>query len=182
LVLWIGRRWDKQTAYTASITSWLLVMLSILFVPRGAKLLAITLAVLTGPGIAAAHALPRAMSADTLDVDQIQSGLRQEGIYAGIEVFARKISTKIVLAGIGPVLAWSGYVKNASTQSPQALLAIRLMLGLVPSLILMVAVALALKYPLNRKLHRQVQLQLSERGLLSKPLTDQKDNYKGGSE
>ena len=168
LILALGRYWEKRTAYMASITSWLMVMLGILLVPQGAKPMAYVIAILVGPGIAAAHALPRAMSADTLDVDQIQSGLRQEGIYAGIEVFARKISTKVVLATVGPILALSGYVRNAATQSPSALLAIRLLIAVVPAVILFMGVILAWKYPLNRETHREVQLQLENRGLLSR--------------
>jgi len=166
LVLWMGRRWEKKTAYIISIASWLAVMLSILLVPQGAKPLAYLVAILVGPGIAAAHALPRAMSADTLDVDQLQSGLRQEGVYAGLEVFARKISVKVILATVGPILAWSGYVQNATTQSPRALLAIRLLIAVVPSIILIMAIILAWKYPLSRKKHRDVQDQLRSRNLL----------------
>lgn len=166
LVLWMGRRWEKKTAYMVSIASWLLVMLSILLVPQGAKPLAYLVAILVGPGIAAAHALPRAMSADTLDVDQLQSGLRQEGVYAGIEVFARKISVKVILATVGPILAWSGYVQNATTQSPTTLLAIRLLIAVVPSIILIMAIILAWKYPLSRKKHQDVQDQLRSRNLL----------------
>jgi len=174
LVLWMGRHWEKRIAYLISITSWFLVMLSILLVPQGAKLLAYMVAILTGPGIAAAHALPRAMSADTLDVDQIKSGRRQEGIYSGIEVFARKISTKVVLAGVGPILALSGYVEGADTQSQGALLAIRLLLAVVPAAILLVAIVVAWKYPLNRKIHRDLQLKLKELGLLQS--VDSSDN------
>jgi len=176
LVLWMGRRWEKRTAYVVFITSWLVVMLSILLVPQGARLLAYLIAILAGPGIAAAHALPRAMSADTLDVDQIQSGRRQEGIYAGIEVFARKISTKVVLAGVGPVLAWSGYVQNAAEQTTQALWAIRLLLAVVPAVILLMAVVLAGKYPLGRQQHREVQVQLGKQGLLGEQSFDNVDN------
>lgn len=176
LVLWMGRRWEKRTAYIVSIASWLVVMLSILLVPQGATLLAYLIAVLTGPGIAAAHALPRAMSADTLDVDQIKSGRRQEGIYAGFEVFARKISTKVVLAGVGPILAFSGYVKNAQTQPYEALLAIRLLLAVVPAVILFLAVVLAWKYPLSRQAHRDVQVQLEERGLIARESPGKSDN------
>ena len=176
LLLWMGRHWEKRIAYVVSISSWLLVMLSILLVPQGAKLLAYLVAILAGPGIAAAHALPRAMSADTLDVDQMQSGRRQEGIYAGIEVFARKISMKVVLAGVGPVLAWSGYIKNASSQPASALLAIRLLIAVVPSVFLLMAVILAWKYPLNRQQHRDIQIQLGKRGLIGNQIFDNADS------
>ena len=169
LVLWIGRKWDKRTAYVAAIASWLMVMLSILLVPQEARILAYLVAVLAGPGIAAAHAIPRAISADTLDFDQLNSGLRQEGIYAGFEVFARKISVKVVLAAVGPVLGWSGYVQSAAVQPPTALWAIRLLVSVAPSVILALALILAWKYPLSREGHMEIQEQLRKRKLLSYP-------------
>jgi GPH family glycoside/pentoside/hexuronide:cation symporter len=109
-------------------------------------------------------------------VDQIKSGRRQEGIYAGFEVFARKISTKVVLAGVGPILAFSGYVKNAQAQPYEALLAIRLLLAVVPAVILFLAVVLAWKYPLSRQAHRDVQVQLEERGLIARESPGKSDN------
>jgi GPH family glycoside/pentoside/hexuronide:cation symporter len=103
------------------------------------------------------------MSADTLDVDELHSGKRQEGVYAGFEVFVRKLSTKLVLAGIGPVLAWAGYVKRAESQTPQTLMTIRLLIALVPAIILVGAIVVAWRYPLTRARHRDVQAQLARR-------------------
>jgi GPH family glycoside/pentoside/hexuronide:cation symporter len=163
LVLWMTRRWEKKTAFIAATASWALVMLGLLLVPQGAKHLVYPIAVLVGPGVAAAHALPTAMSADTLDVDELQSGQRQEGIYAGFEVFIRKLSTKLVLAAIGPILAWTGYVQDAGSQAPETLTAIRLMIAVVPAVILFGAVAVAWRYPLTRDRHREIQVELATR-------------------
>lgn len=163
LILWMARRWEKKVSFMVAIGSWAAVMTSILFVPQGAVTLAYVIAVLVGPGVAAAHVLPTAMGADTLDVDELNSHKRQEGIYSGFEVFVRKLATKLVLAGIGPVLAWSGYVENAPQQSPQTLLAIRIMIGIVPTVILLGGVIVAWKYPLTRARHKEIQAELANR-------------------
>jgi GPH family glycoside/pentoside/hexuronide:cation symporter len=163
LIVWMTRRWEKKTAFIIAIGSWALVMLGLLFVPQGARHLVYAIAVLVGPGVAAAHALPTAMSADTLDVDELNSGKRQEGVYAGFEVFIRKLSTKLVLAGIGPVLAWTGYVERAEFQTRQTLTAIRLLIALVPAVILVGAIVVAWRYPLTRARHRDIQAQLDRR-------------------
>jgi GPH family glycoside/pentoside/hexuronide:cation symporter len=163
LIVWMTRRWEKKTAFIVAIGSWAVVMLGLLFVPQGARGLVYPIAVLVGPGVAAAHALPTAMSADTLDVDELNSGRRQEGVYAGFEVFIRKLSTKLVLAGIGPVLAWTGYVERAARQTPQTLTAIRLLIAVVPTVILLGAVVVASRYPLTRERHRRIQGQLARR-------------------
>jgi len=163
LIVWMTRRWEKKTAFMIAIGSWAVVMLSLLLVPQGARHLVYPIAVLVGPGIAAAHALPTAMSADTLDVDELNSGKRQEGVYAGFEVFIRKLSTKLVLAGIGPVLAWAGYVQGAARQTPQTLMAMRLLIAVVPTIILLGAIAVAWRYPLTRERHRAIQKKLADR-------------------
>ena len=163
LVLWMARRWEKRTAFIVSIASWAIVMIGLLFVPPGAEVLAYAIAVLVGPGVAAAHVLPTAMSADSLEVDELNSGKRQEGIYAGFEVFIRKLSTKIVLAGLGPVLAWTGYVENAPQQATATLTAIRVMIAIVPAFILAGAIVIAWVYPLTRTRHQEIQAQLARR-------------------
>jgi len=163
LVSWMARRWEKKTAFIVSIASWAVVMMGTLLVPQGAKSLAYLVAFLVGPGVAAAHVLPSTMSADALDVDELTSGKRQEGIYAGFEVFVRKLSTKLVLAGLGPVLAWSGYVEGAAQQPPRTLLAIRILIGVVPTVILTCAILIAWAYPLTRTKHQEIQAVLAQR-------------------
>ena len=103
------------------------------------------------------------MSADALEVDELASGKRQEGVYSGFEVFIRKLSTKLVLAGFGPVLAWSGYIENAVQQTPQALKAIRFMIAVVPAVILAGAIVIAWAYPLTRARHQEIQAELARR-------------------
>lgn len=163
LVLWMARRWEKKVSFMIAMASWAIVMLGVLLIPQGVKPLAYLVAVLVGPGIAAAHVLPTAMGADTLDVDELNSHKRQEGIYSGFEVFVRKLATKLVLAGIGPILAWSGYVENATQQPSQALTAIRVIIGVVPTVILLAGILVAWKYPLTRTRHQEIQVELERR-------------------
>lgn len=163
VVSWMSRRWEKKTAFIISTASWALVMAGLLFLPPGAKSLGYLAAVLVGLGVSAAHVLPTAMSADVLELDELASGSRQEGIYAGFAVFIRKLSTKLVLAAIGPVLAWSGYVENAPQQTPQALMAIRILIAVLPAIILIAAIAVAWAYPLTRARHQEVQAALTQR-------------------
>jgi GPH family glycoside/pentoside/hexuronide:cation symporter len=163
LVLWMSRRWEKKVAFIVAITSWAIVMLGTLFVPQGARALAYLVAFLVGPGVAAAHVLPTAMAADALEVDELASGKRQEGVYAGFEVFVRKLSTKLVLAGFGPILAWAGYAENAAQQNPRTLTTIRLLIAVLPAIILFGATVVAWAYPLTRTRHQEIQAELARR-------------------
>jgi GPH family glycoside/pentoside/hexuronide:cation symporter len=163
LVLWLSQRTEKKTAFIIATASWAALMLTILFVPEGATTLAFVIAALAGLGVSSAHLLPNAMGTDVLEVDELMSGKRQEGIYAGFSVFVRKLSTGLVLALIGLILAWSGYQEAAPTQPPQAMNAIRLLIAALPALLLVAACIVAWFYPLTRERHAEISRQLAQR-------------------
>ncbi|UCC62930.1 MAG: MFS transporter [Anaerolineae bacterium] len=163
LVLLLSQRLEKKTAFIIATASWAVIMLSILLVPKDAVAVAYVIAALTGFGVSSAHLLPTAMSPDVLEVDELMSGKRQEGIYAGFNVFVRKLSTALVLSLVGPVLAWSGYKEGAAVQAPAALTAIRLLIALVPTLLLVTACVVAWFYPLTRQRHAEILDELARR-------------------
>jgi GPH family glycoside/pentoside/hexuronide:cation symporter len=163
LVLWLSRRSEKKTAFIVATASWAAIMLVILLVPEGAVTPTYVIAALTGFGVSSAHLLPNAMSTDVLEVDELASGKRQEGIYAGFSVFARKLSTALVLALVGPVLSWSGYVEGADVQALAVLTAIRVLIALVPAILLVLACIVAWNYPLTRQRHAEISHELARR-------------------
>jgi GPH family glycoside/pentoside/hexuronide:cation symporter len=163
LVFWLSRRLEKKTAFIIATASWAVIMLGILLVPAGAVTPAYVIAALTGFGVSSAHLLPTAMSTDVLEVDELMSGKRQEGIYAGFSVFIRKLSTALVLALVGLVLSWSGYVEGAEAQTSSALTALRLLIALVPTLLLVTACVIAWFYPLTRQRHAEISRELARR-------------------
>jgi GPH family glycoside/pentoside/hexuronide:cation symporter len=163
LVLWLSRRTEKKTAFIIATASWAVIMLAIMLVPRDTVMLAYLVAALTGFGVASAHLLPNAMGTDVLEVDELMSGKRQEGIYAGFSVFVRKLSTALVLALVGPILSWSGYVEGADVQTENTLTAIRVLISIVPALLLVIGCVTAWFYPLTRQRHAEISQQLALR-------------------
>jgi GPH family glycoside/pentoside/hexuronide:cation symporter len=171
LVLWLAKRLEKKTAFIIATASWVAVQFSILLIPQGAEMLAYAVALAAGLGVSSAHVLPNAMSPDVLEVDELMSGGRQEGIYAGFNVFIRKLSTGLVLSIIGPALAWSGYVEGAVQQNPRALATIRLLIVILPVMLLAASILVAWSYPITRQRHAEVQAELADRrkGLSARP-------------
>jgi GPH family glycoside/pentoside/hexuronide:cation symporter len=157
LVLWLAQRLEKKTAFILATAFWIVVQLGILLVPRGAQLAAYLVAFAAGFGVSSAHVLPNAMMPDVLEVDELASGRRQEGVYAGFSVFVRKLSTGLVLSVLGPSVAWSGYVEGATEQSAKALTTIWLLIALLPALLLAAATVVARAYPITRERHAEVQ-------------------------
>ncbi|MFN2271676.1 MAG: MFS transporter [Anaerolineae bacterium] len=168
VVLWLARRLEKKTAYIIAAATWVVVMLTILVIPQGAKVLAFILAPLTGFGVAAAHLLPSAMMPDVLEVDELMSGRRQEGVYMGLAVFVSKLAHTVVLALIPAVLRWSGYIQPTSqnltpSQPAAALNALRLLLAILPVLLLVASIVVTWFYPLTRQRHAEIRRELEVR-------------------
>jgi len=161
----LSRRMEKKWAYVIGMSFWVLVQMVIFLIPRGAVSVTYPLAVLAGLGVSAAHVMPSSMRADVIEVDELSSGARQEGIYMSVSVFLRKLATSLALAGIGTALDRAGYVPGGP-QPESALLAIRVFMGPVPALLLLSAIVLASFYPITREKHRALleELRLRREG------------------
>jgi GPH family glycoside/pentoside/hexuronide:cation symporter len=103
------------------------------------------------------------MLPDILEVDELMSGKRQEGVYSGVNVFVRKLSTGIVLGLIGPLMAWSGYQEGADVQPDSAITTIRLLISLAPAALLVMACVVAWFYPMTRERHTAIRAELDRR-------------------
>src|SRR5208337_3770440 len=98
---------------------------------------------------------PYAMVPDTIEVDAIHSGKRNEGAFYGIWLFTSKIGQALAWLATGLVLALGHYVAN-SAQAGTAKLAIRFLVGPLPALFLFGALALIQFYPLDEKTYASI--------------------------
>lgn len=93
------------------------------------------------------------MLTDTMNYDRARYGLRREGLFAGIYVMVEKFTAAAGTALFGAVIGAMGYVATqgaAQAQSPQALLAIRACVSLLPAAIMLVAIAILSGYRLTQ--------------------------------
>ena len=159
----LSQRIEKKWAFVWGMSTWAVIQMIIFFIPQGAVTAAFILAFLAGLGVSTAHVMPSSMRPDVLEVDELASGRRQEGIYSGVAVFIRKLSTSLALLVIGVALDWAGYVPEG-VQPESALRAIRIIMGPVPALLLVAAIAIACFYPITREKHRAIREELARRG------------------
>jgi len=168
LVLALIRRTDKRTAYLISIGFMVAVLLVGAFLPPGAQNALLVGAVLAGMGFAAMSIIPWAIVADVIDVDELQTGERREGLYTGYLVFLRKFATGILVFGVGQLLAASGYVSSTTgslfiDQPEAALQAMRSLVTVLPAIALALSLALAWRFPLDRESHEALRRELEAR-------------------
>jgi GPH family glycoside/pentoside/hexuronide:cation symporter len=160
--VWLATRRGKQQTYIVGAVWLIVIVLSLTFLPPNAQMVVFALAVLAGFGVAIVQVTPWSMVPDVMEVDELATGQRREATHYGILTFAQKGGTALALALMQAVLALTGYVAGAQ-QTPGVLLAIRLMMGPVPALLLAVSAVLALRYPLTRERYAEVRAQLAIR-------------------
>jgi GPH family glycoside/pentoside/hexuronide:cation symporter len=147
LVSWLAGRFEKHGAYAITIASLAAVLVALTLLPAGHGTLTVFVALLTGPGVAAAHVLPWAMLPDVVDADRARTGLHRDGAFYGVMTFIEKIVTAIVLGALGLFLDLAGYVEGATAQPDSARVAILMAMGPLPAVALICAAFLAWKRP-----------------------------------
>jgi GPH family glycoside/pentoside/hexuronide:cation symporter len=108
------------------------------------------------------------MEPDVLEVDELMSGRRQEGAYAGVTVFVDKLARALVLALLPTALHWSGYVQPTAndplpSQPASALLVLRLLMSVLPALLLAASMLVARRYPITRQRYAEIRRELAAR-------------------
>ncbi len=160
--------YGKRRTYIASMGFLAVMLLIISQVPPGGQNLILIAAVFAGLGYGAANAIPWAIVADVIEVDELKTGKRREGVFYGYLVFFRKLAAGLATFGVGQVLSATGYISSTQgsvfvDQPESALLAMRFFVGVVPAIMLFLAILAAWRYPLDREMFNDIQRQLEVR-------------------
>lgn len=160
----ISRRFGKQEAFYIGIGTWIIAQVAIFFVQPGQTAVLYLLCIVISFGVATAYVVPWAMLPDVIELDQLQTGQRREGIFYAFMTLLQKVGLAGGLFLVGVALELSGFVSDAPQQTESALLAIRLFIGPMPMILLILAVILARFYPINRQMHEEILVRLAEKG------------------
>lgn len=161
---WISKKFNKRQAYIYGIAFWAVVQILLITVNAGTSFVYLMfLCVLAGIGVGAAHVLPWAMIPDAIEVDELETGERHEGIFYSLVTLMGKVANSIAVPLSLAVLDFSGYIPNALNQPQSTLTGIRMVVGPIPALLLLGGIIFAIFYPLSREEHHQVVNKLENR-------------------
>lgn len=162
--VWASLKTDKRKAYIYGMIFLSAVMMALIFIdPSLGFTYVISLAALAGIGVSAVHVLTWAMIPDAMEVDELQNGARHEGMFYALVSLMKKVAVSIALPVTLLVLDWSGFMSNAPQQTESAVWAIRIMIGPVPSVLLLGGILFAMYYPLTREAHAEVRESIEAR-------------------
>jgi glycoside/pentoside/hexuronide:cation symporter, GPH family len=165
---WLSRRLDKRLVYIIGASIWLVVQIALYFVRPDQAYLIFPLGVIAGGGVAVAYLIPWAMMPDVIELDELKTRRRREGVFYGFMVLLQKAGIAIGIFAVGRALGAAGYLVPTDAmpnpvQPAAALQAIRLFMGPVPALILLGSLAIAYFYPITRERHARILRVLDKR-------------------
>jgi len=170
LFIWqqISDRLGKKMVYYLGVSLWIIAQLGLWLIQPGQMGLLYLLAAIAGCGVSVAYLIPWSMLPDVIELDELRTGERREGIFYSFMVLAQKICLALALFVVGFALQLAGFVEQTPggevpVQPESALLAIRIAIAPLPAIVLLGGLILAYFYPITQEFHQQIRLQLEER-------------------
>ena len=176
----IGKGWT----FTIGATVAMLGVLLFAFLPQDANVILIYVAAtVAGLGLAPVMTVPWLMFPDTTDVGELKFGERNEGSFSGLMTFVRKLANTIAFLFITRLLAGAGYLEPLKekvegrtvttyfTQPDSVIQAFKIIIAVAPIVLLVLAIFLAIRYPLTKHKHDRLRAHLeAKREGLESPL------------
>jgi GPH family glycoside/pentoside/hexuronide:cation symporter len=172
LFVWsaVSARFGKKAVYFMGMSLWIIAQAGLFFLQPSQAGLVYPLAVMAGIGVSTAYLIPWSMIPDVIELDELNTGQRREGVFYGFMVLLQKLGLAMGLFLVGQSLNWAGFLATVPGQPPpiqpaSALTTIRLAIGPFPTLALIAGLVLAYFYPITREVHAEILLKLRERQL-----------------
>ncbi len=120
--------------------------------------------IVMGCGLAATWTLINAMLPDVIDLDDLKTGIRREGMYSAVHSWMCKVGMSLSLVISGYVLSGSGFnAMLGPDQAPRTIFLMRLFFCIIPVASIGSSLVLLLIYPLKEKRVREIRSQLEAR-------------------
>ena len=130
------------------------------YTPQAPYLQALTLALIS-PGLACLWIIGPSMLADICDLDELQTGLRREGMYSASFTWAIKVGIALTMVLSGYMLNWAGYdAAHGADQAPGVVERLRFMYMSIPSALSLLGLGFVFLYPIDEGRSKAIREQL----------------------
>lgn len=165
LTAWISRKYQKHNALRFAIGMMMLGQILTWFVmvpeyPYAQLILPFCFSF----GIASVFTVLSSMLFDLVDVDELLSGKRREGIFGAVCGWIMKSAGALASALVGILIVAVGFdVKLEAHQTPQTFFLMRCMISFVPALMAASSLVLLIRYPLTEQRMNEIKVELDAR-------------------
>ena len=154
-LLWnkLAQKLDKRTAFIIGISFMIATRIAIMLLPRTVNVVLLySLFAVSGVSLGASLSLPWAIIPDTMDYAELQTGQRHDGALYSLMQLSRKLASSAGPLIIAGGLTFGGYVAGQAIEPwSKTDLAIRGIIGLVPIIMMLLALWFAIIFPLRRE-------------------------------
>lgn len=160
----IGVKIGKIKAYTIGLCI-LAVMLFSLYFTKSTQLNLFYIQIfLLGIGFSSFQLFPFSMLPDTIEFDELQSGMRREGVFSGIWSSAQKTAYSVGPSIVGFTLSMSGFV-NSSVQPESVEVGIRIIFCLFTALMILISLLPFYKYDLTEERFEEIKRMIQQNNI-----------------
>ena len=175
LFIWkfVSAKIGKRSVFFIGTAIWIVAQAGLFLIQPGQIRELYILASMAGIGVSVAYLIPWSMIPDVIELDELNTGQRREGIFYSFMVLLQKFGLALALFLVGQVLEWSGFVgrqpgEPIPVQPDSALFAIRFAVAPLPTIVLIIGLVLAYFYPITKEVHADILAKLKERKLNKK--------------
>jgi GPH family glycoside/pentoside/hexuronide:cation symporter len=165
LVTWLGTRIGKRKAFfvTIGVSAVGYALKWFCYSPANPWLVLVP-APLMAFGLGGLFTLMGSMIADVVDVDELNTGERREGMYGSIFWWVVKLGMAAALAGGGLLLNLTGFdVELGGDQAGTTITMLRAFDAFIPAAASLLAIALVYVYPITEQTAHEVRTELERR-------------------
>jgi len=149
-VLWkpLVQKIGPRKSWLISMSIWIILLSTLMFIST--YIIALIMFFLIGIGLSGSLYIIDIIISDIVDEDEINTGMRREGAYYGVNMFLMHLSTVAVFLVIGPVFIISDWqVYDPYNITPAVIFGLRSLMSLYPIIALLIALIVIYKYPLD---------------------------------
>ena len=158
----VGKRLGKIKSYYIGLAIFTMAMASLFFTSAEVLWVFYAQIFLAGVGFSSFQLFPFSMLPDTVEYDQMQSGLRREGVFSGMWSAGQKIGYSIGPPIVGFALALSGFVREG-VQPESLAVGVRVIFCLFPALMILISFLPFSRYRLTEEEFERVKEKIAER-------------------
>ncbi|NEQ95586.1 MAG: MFS transporter [Cyanothece sp. SIO2G6] len=174
LFVWseVSRRVGKRVVYFMGTGAWIIAQIGLFSLTPGQIPLMYCLGAIAGLGVSTAYLVPWSMLPDVIELDELKTGQRREGVFYAFMVMVQKIGLAAGIFLVGQALDRAGYIGRVAGQAAvaadvvqpdSALMVIRLAIGPIPTTFLIGGLVLAYFYPISPTVHAEIMAKLSQK-------------------
>ncbi len=168
LTNWLVGRFGKRNSFLLVGAAWILsIPIGAIFPAGGFRAFApycIWLGFIYGAGIT----VPGAMLPDVMEYDELQTGERREGIFTAYLTFFRKLGSALAVLVVNFILARAGLIEGTAgtdiVQPDTVVVALRFIIGVLPTLMVLASLWVIKYYPITRDYHEELKAKLHRQG------------------